>query len=131
MSLVVVHLRWDDVGPDQFTAIRRALPDGAELPPGCLARTHRLQGRVLHGTDVWAGYEAAEQALRELPGTAEDVGLAAPMTVAFALPDAYAASYRRAPARPSAAAPAPVVPVPRSAEHDVVDAEEAQPAGGN
>jgi hypothetical protein len=131
MSLVVVHLRWDDVGPDEFAALCRALPEGDGRPPDCLARTLRLQGRVLHGTDVWAGYEAAERALRELPALAEGAGLAAPMTAAFALPDVYALPYRRASARPSAAAPAPVVPVPRSAGHDAVDAQEPQRAAGS
>ena len=130
MSLVVVHLRWNDVDAEQYAAVCRALPDGDDLPAGCLARTLRLQGRVLHGTEVWAGIERAEDALRELPGTVAPAGLGAPMTAAFALPDVYAAPYRRARTRPTAPAPAPVVPMPRSAEHDVVVDADPLTAGG-
>ena len=69
MSLVIVHLRWDDVGADQYAEVCRALPDGDRLPPGCLSRELRLEGRVLHGTEVWAALEPAEHALHELPDT--------------------------------------------------------------
>jgi hypothetical protein len=136
MSLVIVHLRWDGVGPDQYAQVCQALPDGDRLPAGCFSRELRLQGRVLHGTEVWAAFEPAQQALRELPGLVSAARLAAPMTVAFALPDAFAASYRRAMARPSAAGTAPspgrpdAVPGPRVASHDDVVVGEALPAGG-
>jgi hypothetical protein len=128
MPLVVVHLRWDDVDQDQYAALRAALPDGDGLPPGCLARTLRLQAGVLHGTEVWAGSDRAERALRDLPGTVSAAGLAAPTTVAFALPDVDAGSYRRPAPRPVAGRTA-VVPGPRTAEHDSVVGGESLPAG--
>jgi hypothetical protein len=118
MSLVVVHLRWDDVGPDQYAQVCQALPDGDRLPPGCFARTLELHGRVLQGTEVWAGEERAGRALRELPATVAAARLAPPMTAVFALPDVFAAPYRRAMARTSAAGMAPVVPGPRNPQHD-------------
>jgi hypothetical protein len=127
MSLIVVHLRWDDVGADQYAEVCRALPDGDRLPPGCLSRELRLQGRVLHGTEVWAALEPAEHALHELPDTVSAARLGAPMTVAFALPYAYAAPYRRATRQPSPAAGRAAaagrqdpVPGPRPAEDDDV-----------
>jgi hypothetical protein len=136
MSLVVMHLRWDDVDPDQYAQVCQALPDGDRLPAGCLSRKLRLQGRVLHGTEVWAAFEPAQQALRELPDIVSAARLAAPMSAAFALPDAFAAPYRRAMARPPAAGTAPdpgrpdAVPGPRVPSHDHVVAAQPLPAGG-
>jgi hypothetical protein len=127
MSVVVVHLRWDDVAADQYEELCRALPDGDRLPADCLSRDLRLQGRVVRGTEVWAGSAAAERALLDLPGTVSAARLGAPVVAAFALPDAYAAPYRRARTRPSttvvtapgAGRPGPV-PGPRTAEDDVL-----------
>jgi hypothetical protein len=130
MSLVVVHLRWDDVGPDQYAQVRRALPDD-RLPAGCFTRDLRLQGRVLHGTEVWAGVEPAERSLRELPVTVSGARVGAPVTAVFTLPDAFAVSYRRQTDRAAAAAPAAdrpgTVPTPRLAADDAVEAEAAAP----
>ena len=126
MSLVVVHLRWDDVAADQYEELCRALPDGDRLPADCLSQDLRLQGRVVRGTQVWAGSAAAERAVLDLPATVSAARLGAPVVAAFALPDAYAAPYRRARTRPSTArvtAPvtAPVaVPGPRTAEDEML-----------
>jgi hypothetical protein len=128
MSLVVVHLRWDDVGPDQYEQVRMALPDD-RLPEGCFTRELRLQGRVLHGTEVWAGEEAAGRHLRELPDLVSAARVGAPMTAAFAVPDAFAAPYRR-PMAGATATPAgtlTTVPAPRLAPDDAV---ETVPAAG-
>ena len=129
MPLVVVHLRWDDVDQDQYAAVRAALPDGDRLPPGCLARTLRLQAAVLHGTEVWAGCGRAERALADLPVAVSAAGLAAPTTVAFTLPDVDAAAYRRPATRPAAGRPA-AVPRPRTGQNDDVVGGESLPAGG-
>jgi hypothetical protein len=136
MSLVIVHLRWDDVDPAQYAQVCQALPDGDRLPPGCFSRKLRLQGRVLHGTEVWAGEGPAGRSLRELPDTVSAARLGPPMTAAFALPDAFAAPYRRAMVRPSEAGTAPAagrpdaVPGPRIAAHDDAVAGRPIPAGG-
>ena len=125
MSLVVVHLRWDDVSLDQYERLCRMLPSGEGLPDDCFSRTLRHQGRVLHGTEVWAGEEAAGRSLAGLPETSASFGLGAPMTVVFSLPDLYAGPYRRAMARrallqgadPTVGRPA-TVPGPRTAPDD-------------
>jgi hypothetical protein len=125
MSLIVVHLRWDDVSRAQYELACRALPSGDRLPDGCFSRTLQLRGRVLHGTEAWAEQALAERSIADLPDTLASAGLAAPMTVVFALPDAFAAPYRQALARrPAAEAAEPpvavqaVIPAPRAADHD-------------
>ena len=137
MSLVVVHLRWDDVSPEQYELACRALPSGDRLPDGCFSRTLQLRGRVLHGTEAWADQALAARSIADLPGTLAQTGLGAPMTVVFELPDAFAAPYRQALARRSAAqAPEPtvglqaVIPAPRPADHDGAVAAEEQAQGG-
>jgi hypothetical protein len=102
MSIVIVHLRWDDVGPEEYAELRHWLSDGAGLPAGCLSRDFEHRGTVLTGTEVWTGETAARRFVEGLPVTSALAGLAPPMTAAFALPDQYAGPYLRRSGRPSA-----------------------------
>jgi hypothetical protein len=96
MSLVVVHLRWDDVAPEQFHHIRRIIPPGRGFPAGCCSRQLRLEGRALLGTEVWADDGSAGRYLDGLPARVADAGLEPPQIVIFSLPAPYAAVYVRA-----------------------------------
>ena len=96
MSLIIVHLRWDDVAPEQFDQVRRAIPPGLGFPAGCCSRQLRLDGRALLGEEVWADDDAAARYLDGLSQRLVDVHLEPPQIVLFSLPAPYAAAYRRA-----------------------------------
>jgi hypothetical protein len=114
MSLIVVHLRWDGVDPEQYEQLCGALPDGSGLPPGCLSRQRRRQGRAVFGTEVWADELDAELFLAGLAELLAPTGLGPPQIAAFAVPDCFGVSYGRPPAgtRPPTSV-APVIPHPR------------------
>ena len=96
MSLIIVHLRWDDVAPEQFDLVRRVLPAGRGFPAGCCSRELRLEGRALLGTEVWDADEAAARYLDELSDRVAEAGLEPPQIVIFSLPAPYGTAYRRA-----------------------------------
>jgi hypothetical protein len=117
MSLIVVHLRWDDVDPQQYGQLCRDLPDGPQRPAGCLFRQRRRQGRAVLETDVWADDLQAELFLAGLPDLLAPAGLEEPQRALFAVPAMFAAGYRVPPARVSPQpAGAPEVPSPRRPE---------------
>jgi hypothetical protein len=115
MSLVVVHLRWDGVDPEQYEQLRRALPEGPGSPPGCLSRQRRRQGAAVLGTEVWGDEWQAELFVAGLTELLAPAGLGRPQVVAFAVPDCFGVGYGVPPARvrPPTSAPAPVIPSPR------------------
>lgn len=114
MSLIVVHLRWDEVGPEQYAQLCRALPDGPQRPAGCLHRRRRRQGRAVLATEVWIDEQQAGDLLASLPELLGPAGLGEPQHVAFAVPDCFAAGYGVFPARGRPGTTAgPVVPTPR------------------
>jgi hypothetical protein len=131
MSLVIVHLRWDDVEAEQYDQVRGAIPPGRGFPAGCCSRQLRLDGRALLGTEVWADDEAAARYLDELSERTGAARLEPPQIVLFSLPAPYDAAYRRAAelladeqaateATPMPAAPV-LLPRPRvAAESEVV-----------
>ena len=96
MSLIIVHLRWDDVAAEQFDQVRRAIPPGRGFPTGCCSRQLRLDGRALLGQEVWAENEAVARYLNELSQRVGGARLQPPQIVLFSLPAPYAAAYRRA-----------------------------------
>jgi hypothetical protein len=120
MSLITLHLRWDDVSPGQYEQVRPALSTDGALPADCYSRTARLQGRALRATEVWANEQAVDRHLAELSALVGPAGLGEPIMAMFAVPDMYATAFRQSMHRPRSAerAPAPTraVPAPRSPE---------------
>jgi hypothetical protein len=114
VALIVVHLRWDDVDPEQHEELCRLLPDGAGRPADCLSRQRRRQGRAVFGTEVWADELHADLFLAGLGDLLAPIGLGQPQVVAFAVPDCFAVGYGVPLLRmgPPAAA-APLIPRPR------------------
>ena len=114
MSLVTVHLRWNDVGQEQYEKAISAGRQGGGLPAGCLSRQVRHQGSALLATEVWdsqvAGnrFDGLVRVLREA-GVEER-----PQSAMFAVPQIFATAYRRA-ARPAPIA-IPQQPGPPQAE---------------
>lgn len=99
--MVVIQLRWSDVGPEAYEEARRVLPDGAHLPAGCYSRALRRQGNALFDTEVWRSQDEARDFLLQLPEVMRPAGLAGPShTVAFAVPDQFAVTYLRAGRQP-------------------------------
>jgi hypothetical protein len=113
MSIVFVHLRWDDVSSVQFEEVCRAIPPGDSLPEGCCSHQLRLVGRVLLGCAVWTDMEGADRYLARLPGTLRAADLGTPHVAAFSMPFPYGLGYTgprvyRASCQPTATS----VPVP-------------------
>ncbi|MGY1731121.1 hypothetical protein ACI798_06320 [Geodermatophilus sp. SYSU D01045] len=121
MSLLVLHLRWNDVDPEQYEVLRRALPEDADRPPRCLSRRHVRQPRSVMVYEVWDDARAAEDELGRIRALL-DAGPEQPQRVVFVLPDVFAPGFARRPARPAPApevATVPVVPAPRQPESPV------------
>ena len=93
MSLVAVHLRWNDVRAEQYEHICRALPDGGALPAGCLSRRRRREGRAVLATEVWCSEQEAGRFLAGLPDALGPAGLGEPQLAVFAVPDVIAPGY--------------------------------------
>ncbi|MGY1813983.1 hypothetical protein [Blastococcus sp. SYSU D00820] len=90
MSLLVIHLCWDDAGPREHGGLQQLLPPvrlAAEGP--CLHRRTWLSGRRMLGIEVWADDDAARTHLDELAPSSAAAGLAAPTVVVLVFPDAY------------------------------------------
>ena len=121
LSFFVVHLRWDDVGQEQYEELCRALPDGAQRPAGCLLRQRRRQGRAVLATEVWIDGGHADRFLTGLPDLLGAAGMGQPHTVSFAVPACFAVGYGVSPAQMrEAAAAAPAVPTPRTPDETLV-----------
>jgi hypothetical protein len=86
VSLIILHLRWDDVSPEQFDCLCQVIPPGSELPPGCCSSQVRHVGRALLATATWRDAESAEQHLAGLPALVAPARLAAPHLLAFSVP---------------------------------------------
>ena len=114
MSLIVVHLRWDDVDPAQFQHLCRILPDGPQRQAGCLHRRRQRHGDAVLSTEVWIDEQHAHAFLSALPELLRPAGLRDPQRAVFAVPDCFAAGYGVVPARTrTATAAGHVVPTPR------------------
>jgi hypothetical protein len=116
MALNVVHLRWNDVDPEQYEELCRALPDGAQRPDGCLSRQRRRQGTAVLATEVWIDEQQASAFLTALPELLGPAGLGDPQRAVFAVADCFAAGYGVYPARTRTATTAPVLPTPRESD---------------
>lgn len=114
MSLVTVHLRWDDVGQEQYEKVISAGRRSGELPAGCLSRQVRQHGNALLATEVWDsqvagdGFDGLVRVVKEADVEER------PQSVMFAVPQMFATAYRRA-ARPAEMA-IPHLPGPRQEE---------------
>ena len=114
MSLIVVHLRWDDVDAGQYEELCRVLPEGPQLPAGCLQGRHQRHGSAVSATEVWIDEQRAGAFLSTLPELSRRAGLRDPQRAAFAVPDFFAVGYGVVPARArTSTAPEPVLPTPR------------------
>jgi hypothetical protein len=103
MSLVTVHLRWNDIGPEEYDRVVRAVSEAGPPPAGCLSTHLGRVGSALMATEVWDS-EAAGNRMDRLVTTVRDAGVEQPpQTAMFSVPQMYAVAYRRA-------APRPVIP---------------------
>ncbi len=110
MTMFIVHLRWDGVGPDEYAKITEHVLTGTALADGCLARRLRLDGRALLDVEVWQDAGQAGRALTDLSETVRLAGVSRPAQQAiFSMPDAFAVAYVQS-AKAAATTPAPRVP---------------------
>ncbi|HEX2072585.1 MAG TPA: hypothetical protein VHF92_02270 [Geodermatophilus sp.] len=126
MPLVILHLRWEDVSAEQYTRICAVLPPGTASADGCRSRQLRHVGTALLGIEVWTDDDAAARHMNGLARTVAPIGLAAPTTVAFCMPEVYARVYERDLARRAAAQAGSGQPGPLTA--DDVDLAAGGPA---
>ncbi len=106
MTMFIVHLRWDGVGPDEYAKITEHVLTGTALADGCLSRRLRHDGRALLDVEVWRDAGQAGRALTDLSETVRLAGVPGPAQQAvFSMPDAFAVAYVQ-----SATTPAPRVP---------------------
>jgi hypothetical protein len=106
MTMFIVHLRWDGVGPDEYAKITEHVLTGTALADGCLSRRLRHEGRALLDVEVWRDAGQAGRALADLSETVRLAGVPGPAQQAiFSMPDAFAVAYVQ-----SAKAAAPRVP---------------------
>jgi uncharacterized protein YeaC (DUF1315 family) len=104
MSLVTVHLRWNDIGPEQYDRVVRAVSEAGKPPAGCLSTQLRRNGTALMATEVWDS-EVAGNSMDRLVTTVREAGVEQrPQTAMFSVPEMYAVAYRRA-AAPTTAIP--------------------------
>src|SRR4051794_8015094 len=74
MSLVTVHLRWNDIGPEQYDRVVRAVSEAGRPPAGCLSTQLRRTGTALMATEVWDS-EVAGNRMDHLVTTVRDAGV--------------------------------------------------------
>ncbi len=111
MTMFIVHLRWDGVGPDEYARITEHLLTGTAPADGCLSRRLRHEGRTLLDIEVWRDPEQAQRALTGLSETVRLAGVPGRAQEAvFSMPDAFAVGYGYV---RSATMAAPPVPSPR------------------
>ena len=114
MSLIVVHLRWDDVDAGQYEQLCRILSEGPQQPAGRLHGRHQRHGSAVSATEVWIDEQRAGAFLSTLHEILGRAGLRDPQRAVFAVPDFFAVGYGVVPARArTSTAPEPVLPTPR------------------
>ncbi len=92
MSLLDVHLRRTDAGPEHLARPRRLLPPVRLLPEGpCLHRRTWPSGSEVHGIEVRGDDDAARGHLDDVPLDSAAVGLEAPTVVVLVFPDVHRA----------------------------------------
>ncbi|MGY1607900.1 MULTISPECIES: hypothetical protein [unclassified Geodermatophilus] len=92
MSLLCIHLCWDDAGPRQHAGLRQLLPPVRLDDRGpCLHRRTWLAGDRVLGVEVWSDDDAASRHLADLPANSRAAGLEAPTVVVLVWPDVYRA----------------------------------------
>src|SRR5437763_847709 len=96
MSLIILHLRWNDVSLRQYQMVGQELATGDKAAVGCLFRQLRLSAGALLDTEVWRDETSAGRFLSELGHTVQPAGLGEPQVVTFSVPTQYAAVYERA-----------------------------------
>jgi hypothetical protein len=95
MPLIFVHLRWNDLGPNRYEDIVRAIPQDGDLPAGCLSRQLRRQGKALLATETWDS-DASSGRMDDLVIAMRTAGVeGAPQTAMFSMPAMFGISYRR------------------------------------
>lgn len=109
MSLLVLHLRWNDLDAERSALLADSLPEDDDRPRGCLSRRHVRQSRSLMVYEVWDDGRAAEEELARVRAVV-GAGHEEPQRVVFSVPDLFAAGF---PARKPAPAAVPI-PAPRS-----------------
>ena len=108
MSLVVVHLRWNDVDPEKYEELVLTVPGDGGLPTGCLSRRLRREGNAVLATEVWDD-EVTGGRMDDLVTAVRAVGVRQPPQLAMlTVPAGYAVAYRN----PS---PMPAIPAPAGA----------------
>jgi hypothetical protein len=120
MSMIVLHLRWNDAGAEQYHRMLELLPQEVGLPEsGLHSRDLRHRGRAILDVEVWGDDDSAQRFLDQLPALSRAAGLEEPQVVAFCLPAMYAAVYARDAARLAAArVAAPAIPTQRGAREE-------------
>ena len=109
MTMFIVHLRWDGVGPDAHARITEHVLTGTALADGCLSRRLQHDGRTLLDVEVWRDPGRAGRSMADLSDTVRLAGVPGPAQQAvFSMPDAFAVAYLR-----PATVAAPPVPHPR------------------
>jgi len=101
MSLITVHLRWNDIGPEQYDRVVGAVAEAGRPPAGCLSTQLRRTGTTLMATEVWDS-EVAGNRMDRLVTTVRGAGVEQPpQTAMFEVPQMYAVAYRRTAAPPT------------------------------
>lgn len=95
MSIIVMHLRFNDLAAAQSRAVQ-ALLDVDKLPSSCWSHASRGSGTALLMTLVW-GDEPSAVAFTDGPLAAAvaEACLDEPQVVMFAVSDLFAPAYRR------------------------------------
>jgi hypothetical protein len=90
MSVLVIHLCWDDAGPRNLAGLQQLLPPVRLAADGpCMHRRTWLSGDRVLGIEVWCDDDAARLHLDELPLTSRAALLDAPTVIVLVMPDAY------------------------------------------
>ena len=126
MTMFIVHLRWDGVGPDEYARITEHVLTGTALADGCLSRRLQHEGRTLLDVEVWRDAEQAGRSLARLSETVRFAGVSGlAQEAVFSMPDAFAVSYLGPATTAAPAVPSPrreVVPDPASLLAGATDA---------
>jgi len=111
MSLIVIHLRWNDVAAEQYEEFCHALVALTASCDGCYSRQPRRQGCAVIDTQVWRGVGEAERFLDRVAAAVRPCGVdEAPLTAVFSVPDVFAAGYTRIPGDPAISRPCSAQP---------------------
>ncbi|SFT50745.1 hypothetical protein SAMN05660657_01150 [Geodermatophilus amargosae] len=109
MSLLVLHMRWNDLDAERSALLADSLPEDDGRPRSCLSRRHVRHPRALMVYEVWDDGLAAEEELARVRAVL-GAGPEEPQRVVFTVPDLFAVGF---PVRRPAPAAVPI-PAPRS-----------------